>query len=151
MNRTFTAETVSQGSGSMAARYTHTELNHTLLKLREKAELSGIRTELRIADLGLLPLRDDALCDILSAVIQDAENVAYNSERKRLYTAVITRTGQLVISVKASSAAADAALLASPNRSEIAAIRKQAEALGGSFVCSCDNGMICYTFCIGLS
>ena len=134
--------------------FTHSVLNRALLDQRIKAERIGIRTELRVADLGKLPVQDEVLCTVLSAITDDAIQIAHNSERKRLYTAVLIRSGQLIISVKASAGTVaspqDAVLFASLGRNDITEIRKLCEKTGGNFVCTCDNGMVCYTYCLSL-
>ncbi len=134
--------------------FAHTKLNLLLLEQRKRAEQYAIRTEMRIADVGRLPVSDEALSVVLCALFDDAVHVASESERKYLYTAILVRSGQLLISMKASagkiSSPNEAADFADENRAELSDIKEKSEKIGGNFVCSSEKGMICYTFCLGL-
>lgn len=83
--------------------FAHTKLNLLLLEQRKRAEQLAIRTEMRIADVGRLPVSDEELSVVLCALFDDAVHIASESERKYLYTAILVRSGQLLISMKASA------------------------------------------------
>lgn len=61
--------------------FAHTKLNLLLLEQRKRAEQLAIRTEMRIADVGRLPVSDEALSVVLCALFDDAVHIASESEK----------------------------------------------------------------------
>lgn len=153
MNLVFSKEAKTENTVNSVG-FAHTKLNLLFLEKRKKAEQRSVRTEFRIADVGRLPVSDEALCTVLNALFDDAVRIAAESERKYMYAAVLVRSGQFLVSIKSGagklSTPNDIAALSSLNRPELAEIKNLSEKIGGNFVCSGDNGMLCYTFCLGL-